>query len=355
MDLMAMEIVVPVVSGAVQGCVYGLLGLGLVLLYKSGRIFNFAQAEMGAFAAFMTAFADAGTGPFPNLPVWAAILIGMVTGILLGLLVERLVIRPLFSAPKVTVVVATAGVFLFLYAVEGFLSGPGPRQATRIIDGNLLVNGGLRITKLGGVIVIVLGFLLVAAEAGMDQLSDYTFRGTMTLPDDPSSPLGGREVLITAKVTADGRCQTVITVPRFGNAIRRTIDGTTYQQFSDEFLDKTEMDQATKRMLRGHWTAQPDEAATTCDAAELSRAVDLYTARELGSSVIRGVDVVGFEGHATSDARVEVRFWLSTGDDARVVRISGGIGGVDSTVTLVSEDDEFTIEEPQPGRVLHQQ
>ena len=163
MDVMAIEIVVPVVSGAVQGCVYGLLGLGLVLLYKSGRIFNFAQAEMGAFAAFMTAFADAGTGPFPDLPVWAAILIGMVTGILLGLLVERLVIRPLFSAPKVTVVVATAGVFLFLYAVEGFLSGPGPRQATRIIDGNLYTNGGLRITQLGGVIVLVLGVLAIVS------------------------------------------------------------------------------------------------------------------------------------------------------------------------------------------------
>ncbi|HUR06533.1 MAG TPA: branched-chain amino acid ABC transporter permease [Nonomuraea sp.] len=160
---MAIDIVVPVVSGAVQGCVYGLLGLGLVLLYKSGRIFNFAQAEMGAFAAFMTAFADAGSGFLPDMPVWAAVLFGMITGVLLGLLVERLVIRPLFDAPKVTVVVATAGVFLFLYAIEGFLSGPGPRSATRIIDGDLFTRGGLRITNLGGVIVLVLAVLAVTS------------------------------------------------------------------------------------------------------------------------------------------------------------------------------------------------
>lgn len=163
MDVMAIDIVVPVVSGFVQGCVYGLLGLGLVLLYKSGRIFNFAQAEMGAFAAFMTAFADAGTGPLPNMPVWAAVLFGIVSGVLLGLVIERLVIRPLFSAPKVTVVVATAGVFLILFAIEGFLSGPGPRSATRIFDGNLYTNGGLRITQLGGFIVLVLAVLAIAS------------------------------------------------------------------------------------------------------------------------------------------------------------------------------------------------
>lgn len=163
MDVVALDVVVPAVSGLVQGCVYGLLGLGLVLLYKSGRFFNFAQAEMGAFAAFMTAFADQGAGPFPDLPTWAAVLVGLVTGVLLGLAIERSVIRPLFDAPKVTLVVATAGVFLLLFAVEGFLSGPGPRSATVIIQGDLFTSGGLRITNLGAVIVLVLAVLAVTS------------------------------------------------------------------------------------------------------------------------------------------------------------------------------------------------
>jgi branched-chain amino acid transport system permease protein len=161
---LAVEVVVPAVSGAVQGCVYGLLGLGLVLLYKGGRFFNFAQAEMGAFAAFVTAFADQGLGPFPDLPRGVAILIGLVSGVLLGLAVERVVVRPLFDAPKVTLTVATAGVLLLLVAIEGFLSGPGPRPATKVFTDDLFTSGGLRVTQQGGVIVVVL-IVLAGASA----------------------------------------------------------------------------------------------------------------------------------------------------------------------------------------------
>ena len=163
MDVMALDVVVPVVSGVVQGSIYGLLGLGLVLLYKSNKIFNFAQAEFGTFAAFMTAFAAEGAGIFPDCPDWLAILIGLATGLLLGLGVERIVVRPLFNAPKVTVVVATAGVALLLIAVEGFLAGPTPRGAVPIIGGDLIVTDSFRVTKLGGVIILVLLALAVVS------------------------------------------------------------------------------------------------------------------------------------------------------------------------------------------------
>jgi branched-chain amino acid transport system permease protein len=159
----ALEFVVPAVSGLIQGSVYGLLGLGLVLLYKSGRIFNFAQAEIGTFSALFAAFADQGTGPFPDLPVPVAVLVGLLTGLGLGLLIERVVVRPLFSAPKVTVVVATAGVLLLLVAIGGFLSGPEPRSAVRVIGGDLLTTSSLRVTNTGGLVVVVLVVLAVAS------------------------------------------------------------------------------------------------------------------------------------------------------------------------------------------------
>ena len=41
------NVVTPIIGGAIQGAIYGLLGLGLVLLFKGNRIFNFAQAEFG--------------------------------------------------------------------------------------------------------------------------------------------------------------------------------------------------------------------------------------------------------------------------------------------------------------------
>jgi branched-chain amino acid transport system permease protein len=162
-EVMALAVIDPVISGVVQGSIYGLLGLGIVLLYKSGRIFNFAQAEFGTFAAFMTAFASEGAGPFPKMPVWAAIIVGLITGLLLGLAVERLVVRPLFTAPKVTVVVATAGVTLLLIALEGFLAGPTPRGAVGVIEGDLISSGSIRVTNLSGVIILVLAVLAVAS------------------------------------------------------------------------------------------------------------------------------------------------------------------------------------------------
>lgn len=163
MDPMALEVVVPVVSGLIQGSVYGLLGLGLVLLYKSGKIFNFSQAEIGTFSAMTAAFADQGVGPFPNLPVPLALLVGLLTGLGLGLLIERVVVRPLFSAAKVTVVVATAGVLLLLVALGGFLSGPEPRSAVRILEGDFLTTSSLRVTDTGALVVVVLAVLAVAS------------------------------------------------------------------------------------------------------------------------------------------------------------------------------------------------
>ncbi|MHB1488733.1 MAG: branched-chain amino acid ABC transporter permease [Acidimicrobiales bacterium] len=117
------KIGIPLASGIVDGCVYGLVALGLVLVYKSNKIFNFAQAEFGSVAALVAlAFID-GLGPFPKLPYPLAVVAGIVAGALVGLATERLVIRPLFDASRATLLVATAGVALFLVSLEAVLIG----------------------------------------------------------------------------------------------------------------------------------------------------------------------------------------------------------------------------------------
>ncbi len=161
--LMAVDIVAPAITGAIQGSVYGLLGLGLVLLYKSNRVFNFAQAEFGTSAAFATFFAVNGTGPLPEMPIGLALAFGVLVGTGIGLLTERLVVRPLFNAPKVTLVVATAGVALLLIAVQGFLAGAEPGSFPPIVAGDVYNEGALRITYQGVIIVAVLGILAVAS------------------------------------------------------------------------------------------------------------------------------------------------------------------------------------------------
>ncbi len=157
------RIVTPVVSGAVNGAVYGLLGLGIVLLYKSNRIFNFAQGEFGTVAAFTTFAAVTGFGFMPKTNYVVASILGVSMAVVVALLTERLVIRPLFSQPKVTLVVATAGTALLLIAAEGFVFGAAPLSLGPAVSGDFFTSGGLRITNQGVVVVLVLAVLAVAS------------------------------------------------------------------------------------------------------------------------------------------------------------------------------------------------
>ena len=114
-------LVSPLVEGLFQGSAYGLLGLGLVLLYKSNRIFNFAQGEFAGVAALVAYLFDSGYKVLPKLPYFIAILLGIFAAVLVALLTERLVIRPMFNRPRVVLLVGTVGVALFLIAVEGLV------------------------------------------------------------------------------------------------------------------------------------------------------------------------------------------------------------------------------------------
>ena len=112
-----------IVLGLIAGASYGLLGLGLVLVYKSSGVFNFAQGEFGTVAVFALYLATT-----QGIPYILSALIALVVAGLLGLLTERAVIRPLASAPRVTLLVATAGVALLCIGLEFWIGRPEPRQ-----------------------------------------------------------------------------------------------------------------------------------------------------------------------------------------------------------------------------------
>ena len=113
----------PLVLGIVQGAIYGLIGLGLVLLYKSNRIFNFAQAEFGTIAGLCALLGMNGKlfGIGWHMPYTVAILVGVTLGTLSAVATERLVVRPLFNRPKVILVVGTVGVLLTMIALENLV------------------------------------------------------------------------------------------------------------------------------------------------------------------------------------------------------------------------------------------
>ena len=114
-----------VVIGISQGCVYGLIALGLVLVYKGSRVFNFAQGEFGTIAAFIVFLLTEQWKT--EIPYFAAMLIAIVSVIILGIGMERVIVRPLLNAPRVNLLVASIAFALFAVAVELVLFLPEPK------------------------------------------------------------------------------------------------------------------------------------------------------------------------------------------------------------------------------------
>ena len=95
-----------VISGIAQGCIYGLIALGLVLIYKTTETVSFAHGELmmlGAFGGFacMTLL---------GWPFWLAVLATVVAMGLFGVVLERIVIRPILGQPAFTLVMLTIGI-----------------------------------------------------------------------------------------------------------------------------------------------------------------------------------------------------------------------------------------------------
>jgi branched-chain amino acid transport system permease protein len=104
-----------IISGVSQGCIYGLIALGFVLIYKATETVSFAQGELmmlGAFAGL--------TGmSFLGLPFWAAVPCAVALMAVFGVLMERVVIRPILGQPAFSIVMLTIGIS---YVARGLIT-----------------------------------------------------------------------------------------------------------------------------------------------------------------------------------------------------------------------------------------
>jgi branched-chain amino acid transport system permease protein len=106
-----------VVSGLVIGSIYALIGLGFVIIYKSSSILNFAQGEFLMLGAYVC-LAIFSTHKVPFL---AAFLLTLGFSALLGVLMERVLLRPMIGEPVISVLMLTLGLSSVLKAVvQGF-------------------------------------------------------------------------------------------------------------------------------------------------------------------------------------------------------------------------------------------
>ena len=123
-------------AGVAQGCVYALVALGFVLIYKATETVNFAQGDLMMLGAFFGLTASTLLG----WPYWATILFAIIVMAAVGMGIERIVIRPVLGYPTFTVVMITIGVGYVIRGVVTMLPGWGtetircrPRPADSVL------------------------------------------------------------------------------------------------------------------------------------------------------------------------------------------------------------------------------
>ncbi len=142
------------INGALTGLMYSMVALGIVLIYKSSGVLNFAQGAMvmiGGYAVWLLAE----TG----LPITLAIVLALLVMFAFGLLAERVLLRTMVGQPIIMIVMLTLGLDIFLRALGPGLLGTEPKHLdigigmAPLILGDVLTN---RTYAVGGVLALVL-------------------------------------------------------------------------------------------------------------------------------------------------------------------------------------------------------
>src|SRR3954468_17740020 len=149
-----MEILVQqIVSGLATGGIYGSVALALVMIYQATDVVNYAQGEMAMFSTYL-----AWTLMNAGLPYWVAFFGTLLLSFVGGVLIERIIIRPVERAPILTIVIVCIGLLVILNSVAGWIYSsiqkpfPSPFPPKPIRVGNIYFGahdiGALAVTLL---------------------------------------------------------------------------------------------------------------------------------------------------------------------------------------------------------------
>lgn len=109
-------------NGVATGMVYALIALGFVVIYKATHVLNFAQGGLVLLGAYFTYNATETWG----MPFWLGCLVGVALTVLVGVIVERLVLRRMVGQPVFAVIMVTIGLLFMINATVEAIWGPAP-------------------------------------------------------------------------------------------------------------------------------------------------------------------------------------------------------------------------------------
>jgi branched-chain amino acid transport system permease protein len=183
-----------VVSGLAIGAVYGLMAMSFAVIYKATGIINFAQGEMAMLTAYTTwSLANAiGTGGV------STVLAAVVLGAILGLICERLVMRPMLGEPPLSVVLVTIGLAVVLRSVVIIIWGASP-QKFELPGADDIVALGTVSMRVSQVSVVILLLLAIAGFWAFLRYSRFGVAMRAVAADEKTARLMG---VSTAQVQA---------------------------------------------------------------------------------------------------------------------------------------------------------
>ena len=147
-----------VVSGLATGCVYALIALGFVLIFKATDVVNFAQGEFVMVSGFISYTLLIRFG----LPYWLVLLLTIALSGVMGVILERVVVRPIMDAPIFSIVIATIGASTVLRSSAGIVYGYDVLPLPTIFSKDPIRVGVLNFTVMDlGVIGSSVGIMLV--------------------------------------------------------------------------------------------------------------------------------------------------------------------------------------------------
>jgi branched-chain amino acid transport system permease protein len=145
-----------VVSGIALGSIYALLALSLVLIDKACDVVNFAQGEMAMFGTFLCFALLTST----RMPLWLVLLLALPIGAVLGMVTERIALRPLQGAPPVNALIATIGLWMVFHHAAGWIWGYDPVRFPSIFSPEPVSVAGVRIAQ-NSLGIIAVSFLVM--------------------------------------------------------------------------------------------------------------------------------------------------------------------------------------------------
>ncbi|MGR3363344.1 MAG: branched-chain amino acid ABC transporter permease [Maritimibacter harenae] len=180
-----MELMQLVIGGLANGCIYGLVALGFVLIYKASEGVNFAQGDMMMLGAFIAL--GLGNADELGLPFGIAVIGAMAIMFVLSWGVERVVVRQIFGQPQFALVILTIAMGFVFRFVAGSIWGYSPLVLETPFAGQNLRAGGIVVgladlVTIGVTILLTLGLWaffaftrigLAAQAASQNQMAAY--------------------------------------------------------------------------------------------------------------------------------------------------------------------------------------